>query len=185
MWDGGVAVVISIALDQLRSIPYVLMVPGEDSRTIWPGLANKHLRRPADPDGRIDGKLPLPGPPRKPPAAVVRVTPMAGGIRPVPGAANPKAPKYDQSPVRARPGRREHRPGPIDHPTAIRRNLRPTPRRQRPLPLDVAALELSVPSEDRHPSRDALAIRAVRSDHDCGSLPAPAGRVRACRASRA
>jgi hypothetical protein len=97
MWDEGVADVISIALDQLadqlRSIPYVLMLSSEGSRTIWPGLANTHLGRPADPDGRINGKLPLPGPARKPPAAVVRVTPMPGGIRPVPGTADPKAAK--------------------------------------------------------------------------------------------
>ena len=97
MWDEGAADVISIALDQLadqlRSIPYVLMLSGEGSRTIWPGLANTHLGRPTDPDGRINGKFPLPGPARKPPAAVVRVTPMPGGIRPVPGAADPKAPR--------------------------------------------------------------------------------------------
>jgi RNaseH domain of pPIWI_RE len=93
MWDEGVADVITIALDQLRGIPYILMVPGEGSRTIWPSLANRHLGRPRAPDGRVNGKLPLPGPARKPPAAVVRVTPMPGGIRPVPGAANPKTPK--------------------------------------------------------------------------------------------
>ena len=97
MWDEGVADMINIALDQLagqlRGIPYVLMVPGEGSRTIWPGLANRHLGLPTDPAGRVNGKLPLPGPARTPPAAVVRVTPMPGGIRPVPGAANPKAPK--------------------------------------------------------------------------------------------
>jgi RNaseH domain of pPIWI_RE/pPIWI_RE module N-terminal domain len=97
MWDEGIADMINIALDQLASqlhgIPYVLMVPGEGSRTIWPGLANRHLGLQADPAGRVNGKLPLPGPARTPPAAVVRVTPMPGGIRPVPGSGSPKAPK--------------------------------------------------------------------------------------------
>jgi hypothetical protein len=97
MWDEGLADMINVALDQLvgqlHEIPYVLMVPGEGSRTIWPGLANRNLGLSADNAGRVHGKLPLPGPARKPPAAVVRVTPIPGGIRPVPGAAGPKAPK--------------------------------------------------------------------------------------------
>src|SRR5262249_37563797 len=78
--------------DQLRGIPYVLIVSGESSRTIWPGLANKHLGRPLDPEGRINGKLPLPGAASAGPAAVIRVTPGPGDIpRPVPGATSGKA----------------------------------------------------------------------------------------------
>jgi len=67
-WDDGVPDAINIALSQLverlGDIPYVLIVSGEASRTIWPGLANMHLGRPAGPDGRINGKLPLPGAPQ-------------------------------------------------------------------------------------------------------------------------
>lgn len=98
MWDNGVADMINIALeqlaDQLRGIPYILLLPGEGSRTIWPGLANRHLERTAGSTGRIDGKLSLPGPVRTPPAAVVRVTPGTSDIpRPVPGARNSKESK--------------------------------------------------------------------------------------------
>lgn len=96
VWDDGVADAINVALDQiadqLRGTPYVLIVSGEASRTIWPGLANRHLERPADRSGRINGKLPLPGPIRVPPAAVIRVTPGPGEIpRPVPGAMSAEA----------------------------------------------------------------------------------------------
>lgn len=90
-WDDGVPDAINVALsqlaDQLRGIPYVLIVSGEAARTIWPGLANRHLERPTGSDGRINGKRPLPRPASAPPAAVIRVTPGTGDIpRPVPGA---------------------------------------------------------------------------------------------------
>jgi hypothetical protein len=97
-WDDGVPDAINVALsqlaDQLGSIPYVLIVSGEASRTIWPGLANRHLERLAGPDGRINGKRPLPGPSSAPPIAVVRVTSGSEDIpRPVPGATNTEAAK--------------------------------------------------------------------------------------------
>jgi hypothetical protein len=98
VWDEGVPDAINVALsqltDQLRGIPYVLIVSGEASRTIWPGLANRHLERPTGPDGRINGKRLLPGPASAPPAAVIRVTPGTGDIpRPVPGATLAEAAK--------------------------------------------------------------------------------------------
>ena len=139
MWDEGVADMINIALDQLagqlRGIPYVLMVPGEGSRTIWPGLANRHLGLPTDPAGRVNGKLPLPGPARTPPAAVVRVTPMPGGIRPVPAPPTPRRPR-PPTPCTSttRPARTpswSFRPS-----QGNTTELRPAPHRQRPLPLD-------------------------------------------------
>jgi hypothetical protein len=90
MWDNGIPQLIDVALSQLESrfpgIPYVVFISGEASRTIWPGLANKHLERLPGPDGLIDGKQPLPGCAGRRPAAVVRVTPSNSGEvpRPVP-----------------------------------------------------------------------------------------------------
>jgi RNaseH domain of pPIWI_RE/pPIWI_RE module N-terminal domain len=97
MWDDGIADMINVALsqlaDQLHGMPYILIVSGEAARTIWPGLANKHLEQPADPCGKIGDKLAMPGPWSIPPAAVIRVTPSPGDIRPVPGATDAKAAK--------------------------------------------------------------------------------------------
>ncbi|MCW2934249.1 MAG: hypothetical protein JWM19_5211 [Actinomycetia bacterium] len=89
-WDDGVPDIIDIALSQLAvrlgGMPYILVVSGEASRTIWPGMANKHLGRETDPHRRIDGRPALPGPRDAPPAAVIRVTPGPGEVpRPVPG----------------------------------------------------------------------------------------------------
>jgi hypothetical protein len=88
--DARVPTAINQALRQLKpmqgTIPYVLFVSGESCRSIWPGLANKHLDRTADPVGTIDDRPPLPGPPDFKPAAIVRITPGTGEIpRPVRG----------------------------------------------------------------------------------------------------
>ena len=87
-WDNGVPDMIDIALSQLANLlngaPYALIVSGEASRRIWPGLANKHLGREVGSDGRIDGRAALPGG-QFPPAAVIRVTSGTGDLpRPVP-----------------------------------------------------------------------------------------------------
>jgi hypothetical protein len=90
MWDNGIPQLIDVALSQVESrfqgIPYVVFISGEACRTIWPGLANKHLERLPGPDGLIDSKQPLPGCAGRRPAAVVRVTPSNSGDvpRPVP-----------------------------------------------------------------------------------------------------
>ena len=89
-YDARVPGVINQALRQLKpklnGTPYVLLVSGESCRTIWPGLANKHLNRTPDPDGTIEAKTPLPGPLDFKPAAIVRITPGTSDIpRPVRG----------------------------------------------------------------------------------------------------
>lgn len=90
MWDNGIPQLIDVALSQLESrfpgIPYVVFISGEACRTIWPGLANKHLEQIPGPDGLIDNKQPLPGCAGRRPAAIVRVTPSNSGEvpRPVP-----------------------------------------------------------------------------------------------------
>jgi RNaseH domain of pPIWI_RE len=88
MWDNGIPQLIEVALSQLESrfpgTPYVVFISGEACRTIWPGLANKHLERLPGPDGLIDGKQPLPGSAGRRPAAVVRVTPSNSGEVPRP-----------------------------------------------------------------------------------------------------
>jgi RNaseH domain of pPIWI_RE/pPIWI_RE module N-terminal domain len=89
-YDGRLPGVINEALRQLSprlgSLPYVLFVSGESGRTIWPGLANKHLGREPDPDGTIDGRLALPGPDGFRPAAIVRITSGTSHVpRPVRG----------------------------------------------------------------------------------------------------
>jgi hypothetical protein len=65
-YDARVPAAVNQALRQLkpslRGTPYVLLVSGESCRTIWPGLANKHLDRAPDPGGTIESKTPLPGP---------------------------------------------------------------------------------------------------------------------------
>jgi RNaseH domain of pPIWI_RE len=89
-YDARLPGAINQALRQLKpalgGTPYVLLVSGESCRSIWPGLANKHLDRAPDPDGTIEGRVPLPGPPDVKPAAIVRITPGTGEIpRPVRG----------------------------------------------------------------------------------------------------
>jgi hypothetical protein len=89
-YDARVPAAINQALRQLKpalgGTPYVLLVSGESCRSIWPGLANKHLDRAPDPDGTIESRVPLPGPPDFKPAAIVRITPGTGEIpRPVRG----------------------------------------------------------------------------------------------------
>lgn len=88
--DAKVPTAINQALGQLKprlaGTPYVLMVSGESCRTIWPGLANKHLGRTPEPDGTINGRPSLPAPPDFKPAAIVRITPGTSEIpRPVRG----------------------------------------------------------------------------------------------------
>jgi hypothetical protein len=72
---------VEAALAQLRphlwGLPYVLFVPGEPSRSLWPGLANKNLERIPDLSGRIDDRLALPGSSlavAQRPTGVVRIT---------------------------------------------------------------------------------------------------------------
>jgi RNaseH domain of pPIWI_RE/pPIWI_RE module N-terminal domain len=89
-YDARLPRVIDQALLQLKAqlggAPYVLLVSGESCRTIWPGLANKHLDRVLGPDGTIEDKTPLPGPHDFRPAAIVRITPGTDDIpRPVRG----------------------------------------------------------------------------------------------------
>ena len=89
-YDTRVPAAINQALRQLKptlsATPYVLFVSGESCRSIWPGLANKHLDRTPDPDATIEGRTPLPGPPDFKPAAIVRITPGTTEIpRPVRG----------------------------------------------------------------------------------------------------
>jgi RNaseH domain of pPIWI_RE/pPIWI_RE module N-terminal domain len=77
-YDTRVPGAINQALQQLKpalgATPYVLLVSGESCRSIWPGLANKHLDRAPGHDGTIDDRTPLPGPPGFKPAAIVRIT---------------------------------------------------------------------------------------------------------------
>jgi hypothetical protein len=96
-WDRDVPDMINVALSQLANhlngAPYVLVVSGDASRRIWPGLANKHLGREIDEDGRIDGRIALPGG-QFPPAATIRITCGTTDLpRPVPnitrGAGKP------------------------------------------------------------------------------------------------
>jgi hypothetical protein len=83
-YDARVPAAINQALRQLKlalgSTPYVLFVSGESCRSIWPGLANKHLDRATDPDRTIEDRVPLPGPPDFKPAAIVRITPGTGEV---------------------------------------------------------------------------------------------------------
>ena len=101
--DAKVPTAINQALGQLKprlaGTPYVLIVSGESCRTIWPGLANKHLGRTPERDGTIDGRPSLPAPSDFKPAAIVRITPDTSEIpRPVrgvhiaPNQADPNGP---------------------------------------------------------------------------------------------
>lgn len=72
---------------------------GADGRAPCPGRANKHLDRAPDPDGTIEVRVPLSGPPGFKPAAIVRITPGTGEVsRPVRGVLS--APTW---PTPARP----------------------------------------------------------------------------------
>lgn len=86
-WDKVVPDMIDITLSELSNLlgdtPYALIVSGEASRRIWPGLANKHLGREME-NGQIDGRIALPGS-KFPPAAIIRVTSGTTDLpRPVP-----------------------------------------------------------------------------------------------------
>ncbi|MFJ3519844.1 RNaseH domain-containing protein [Streptomyces sp. NPDC090131] len=56
---------------------YIVYVSGDQARSIWPLLANRHLGRAPDPDGTLDARPALPGftlPADQRPRAVLRVT---------------------------------------------------------------------------------------------------------------
>jgi hypothetical protein len=153
-YDARVPAAINQALCQLKpalgDTPYLLFVSGESCRSIWPGLANKHLDRAPDPDGTIEDRTPLPGPPGFKPAAIVRITPGTGEVPPAsPRRPHRPQPSRHQRGRRLRRGRQNHqrairtRPrtrqrqgmGTRHRATPVRRQRPATPPRQRHLPL--------------------------------------------------